>query len=337
MKNKMKIFGLFLLLLVGAFSLDSVLAEDGDGCNLNINVVNQDPYPAVPGSYVDVVFQVSGISSNYCDGVYFEIVPSYPFSLDEGIETTKHISGNTYVAGKNSDWTFAYTLRVAEDALNGNATLTVKYGENSAYITKDFDLEIEDSRTSFDAVIQDYTSEEVSIAIANTGKYTANSVVVRIPTQDGFTATLTDGQMVGNLDSGDYTIITFEITQDKRSEDNGLNFDVYYTDELGFRRVVNMELSVGAGGSQYSSMDFEEGDVPEDFQSMMQGRPGMRQSQGNSKTWIIWTSVILAIIVAGVVIMVILKKKRSRKKIKGGKSDSGIPDWIKNSKEKKKG
>jgi len=35
-------------------------------CNLDAKMINQDPYPAVPGEYVKVVFELTGISSLDC-------------------------------------------------------------------------------------------------------------------------------------------------------------------------------------------------------------------------------------------------------------------------------
>ena len=284
----------FIVLAMFAFSM-AVVSADDDPCALSVSLINQDPYPAVPGSYVKLVFQVSGIDDSSCTGAKVNIEPNYPFSFDDGENSVFVLDGaTTYINDYETAWMIPVKLRVDEDAFDGNASVTVSYGETFTVVSQDFDVEIEDARTTFDAVIQDSTDEEVSIAIANTGKYTANSVVVRIPEQDGFTATSTDGQMVGNLDSGDYTIVTFEIAQ-TRSEDTGLDFDVYYTDSLGERRVVAMELSMGGGSSMgVAAMSFEDGEIPEDMAERMAARGmGPGQVQSNSSEWIKWTIVVL--------------------------------------------
>ncbi len=227
-------------------------------CSLNVSLVNQDPYPATPHNYVKVVFQLSGLENPQCKGAMFQLVPTYPFSLDEN-ESLEILDGSTWIANYKRDWMIPYAIRIDKETLDGDYDLTVKYGEESLSITESFSISIEDSRTAFDAVIQESTSSEVSIAIANIGKYTANSVVVRIPEQENFRTTGTDGQMVGNLDSGDYTIVSFEVTANKASamsfrnnlpqdkeiegeQNNLFQFDIYYTDTLGERRIVNMIL-----------------------------------------------------------------------------------------------
>lgn len=327
MKNN-KIFAFALLVI---FAINFASAAENDICDLTIELISQDPYPATPGSYVDLVFQVDGVENPYCNGAIFMLNPTYPFSLDED-DGIRNLAGSTYIANAKTEWMIPIKLRVDSDALNGETTLNVLYGENYATSSKDFEIEIEDARTNFDAVIQDYTSEEISIAIANTGKYTANSVVVRIPVQDGFTATSTDGQMVGNLDSGDYTIISFEISQDKGHEDSGLNFDVYYTDSLGERRIVNMELSVGAGGSEYSAMNFEEG-VSSEMQERMAAKGISPSSTKSSSSWWIW---ILAIIVIGAGYFFYKKKKVGTNKKKDKNSSEDFPAWMKKDKGRKK-
>ena len=44
-----------LLLVFTLFSFAGVLAE---GCDLDISMINQDPYPAVPDDYVELVEKV---------------------------------------------------------------------------------------------------------------------------------------------------------------------------------------------------------------------------------------------------------------------------------------
>ena len=342
--------GLFMF-----FSMFLVVSVSAENCGLSISLINQEPYPAIPGDYVDVVFQVDGVENPDCEGAIFELITPYPFSVDEN-DTTRVLDGSTWVSKYKTEWMIPYKIRVDEDAFDGNATLTIKYGEETKFISQDFDIVIQDSRTNFDAVIQESTNSEVSIAIANTGKYTANSVVVRIPEQNGFRITGTDGQMVGNLDSGDYTIVSFSLTSmiqrnmqtsdsDKdvkpnfQNQESDLQFDIYYTDALGERRIVNMELPL----QMASTLLTEDGEMPEGF-------PGRNIGQQDSGiNWTFWI-IIVVLIIGGF----ILYKKypeqtkefytKSKQKIKilfnkkkqSNNTSNTIPDWIKNDKNKEK-
>ena len=239
--KKLKFLKVSLALLIILCGLSFVEALNSNSCALKVSLVNQDPNPAVPNDYVDIVFQVSGIQDSYCEGAKFELISSYPFSLDSE-NGTRVLEGSTWTANSNNNWNIPYSLRIDKDTLSGDAEIEVHYapgrGDTSAYSVARFNISIQDSRTNFDAVIQDVASPDISIAIANTGKYAANSVVVRIPDQDNFRVIGTDGQMVGNLDSGDYTIVSFSVAssrsqnlQNAQGKQN-LKFDIYYTNNI---------------------------------------------------------------------------------------------------------
>ena len=223
-------------------------------CNLNVSLVNQDPNPAIPGGYVDVLFQVNGVENVDCDGARFQLIPYYPLSLD--YQDIKILDGSTWTPSSNNVWNIPYSLRVDKDAFDGNAELDVHYSPNNLnsdlFSIKKFSIPIKDTRTDFDAVIQATTTSEVTIAIANIGKYPANSI--RIPEQENFQVIGTDGQMVGNLESGDYTIVSFSILP-RNQEKQLLKFDIYYTDAIGERRILNKELLLSITNTSDSSED----------------------------------------------------------------------------------
>ena len=318
-----------LIVLMQFLVIGLVSAATISECRLNITMINQDPYPAIPGDYVKVVFQVSGVQNPSCGGVKFELIPSYPFSIDGG-ESTKTLEGSTWVADYNTYWMIPYKLRVDKGALDGESEIEVRYsvGNSNLYIQKEFSITIEDSRTNFDAVIQESTTSEVSIAIANIGKYIANSVVVRIPEQENFRATGIDGQMVGNLDAGDYTIVSFSVSPKRIMTGNrtmqsssNLKFDIYYTDGIGERRIVNMELPLAMENSNITAA------------TNIANFAGRTNNRTSGFKWTVWyTGATIALVL--IILSFIIHKIRKKKHHKNNKQDD--PDWIKKSKEKEK-
>jgi hypothetical protein len=308
-------------------------APQNNECKVNISLLNQDPYPAIPGEYVKIVFKVTGLENKLCNGLNLQLVPLYPFSLDNN-DTLRTTEGSNFIQEQNTEWLVPYKLRVDKDAISGDNEIKLNYKALSSvgYITQTFYIDIEDSRTNFDAVIQEVSGSDVSIAIANTGKYTANSVIVKIPKQDSFRASGTDGQMVGNLESGDYTIVSFTIqssmqrnmtrntnSEQRQAQNNNLKFDISYTDTLGERRVVNMELPLSMNSNSTT------------FRNLSQ-----RQSS-QSNIFIKYYYWIIAIVV--IIILFIIYKKRTNLKdyLKKDKhKEIHTPDWVKNSKEKEK-
>ncbi len=347
-----------ILVLISSMSVMQMpkVSASTEDCNLGVVMINQDPYPAVPDSYVNVVFQVSGIGNSYCKGVKFRLVPKYPFSFDAGQDPGwKVVQGSTYIPTGMTDWNLPYKLRVDKDALDGNSSVDVYYGKfdnlsaDLAYnsIIKSFDIVIEDSRTSFDGVLQEASGSSISIAIANTGKYTANSMIVRIPEQENFRVSGTNGQMVGNLNSGDYTIVGFTVTQipnvqrvpgtnsslNRNSLNSDLKVQIDYTDGIGERRTSTLEIPVQGSILTNSTASF-----PNGFGSR-------RQSTGTSifSKWYFWVIVVVVVLV-GLGFLNKYKKRiknavnkgKQKSNEKKDKEDSPEPDWVKKERERKK-
>ena len=87
------IFMIFLVMLgINSNSASAIT----DSCNLDATLINQDPYPAISGSYVEVLFQINGVGGNCENGAFARLMQEYPFSLDAG-DYTRSIKSNTYV------------------------------------------------------------------------------------------------------------------------------------------------------------------------------------------------------------------------------------------------
>ena len=338
----------FLLLTIAVVfamlvSIQISSAETYTSCAPNVSLVSQEPDPAVPGDYLRLVFQISGVDTSVCDGAKFELMPEYPFSLDDN-KTTRILDSYIYTPDQTSVWTISYKIRVDQDAINGENELKVRYSGGhdtnwAAYSTKTFNITIEDSRTSFDGVIQETSGSDVSIAIANTGKYTANSMIVKIPEQENFRVSGTNGQMVGNLDSGDYTIVGFTITRNMQKTPGGINpqtnnnlkVQVDYTDGIGERRTSILEIPLETSFSTNST-------------SSANGNFSNFQRKQNSNIfskWYFWIIIIILLLLGfGFYNKYKTKIKNSFTNIKdkskksSKEESSETPDWLKKEKTK---
>ena len=160
---------------------------------------------------------------------------------------------------------------------------------------KDFDIEVSDAQTQFDGVIQEIEGSSISLALANTGKNVANSVIVKIPKQDNFQAIGTSGQMVGNLDNGDYTIVGFDVKD--IGDENTIMFQIDYTDSIDERRSVILELSLNLDARSSTT------EIPAEFAS----KRGTGVPPTSSTTdWMnyVWAGL-------GFILLIILFKKRN--------------------------
>jgi len=72
--------------------------------------------------------------------------------------------------------------------------------------------------TDFEVVLEETTGSSTTLAIANTGANTASSVIVKIPDQISYATTGSSSVNLGNLEAGDYTLSTFQLSQTSSSD-----------------------------------------------------------------------------------------------------------------------
>jgi len=361
---------IFLVSILLAFALISLVSADTSSVvnyttNSNQGIVvtqlKYSSYPANPGEYIDLWVQAQVVGTVTPSNATFMLNAQYPFSLDasdSGVRSFGQLGSTSVV--------MHFKVRVDQNAVMGDNQLELDYspsgGSTNAWSIKMLDIQIANVQTSFDMVLQDSTSSEVSLAIANTGQNTANSMIVKIPEQKGFSITGTNGQMIGNLDSGDYTLVTFEITKDETGTRN-LTVEIDYTDSIGVRRqtfenvtFLSSSLTSGyafmngtaetavRGGNVTAGTNFSPGQLP----------GGTYSRSGNTTSWVVYV-----VIIAGAIILLIIgsiiyrknskkikehfRKKRYQKdfqtkektEINNSKSQQ-LPDWIKKVKESEK-
>ncbi|UZE93809.1 MAG: hypothetical protein IB618_03515 [Candidatus Pacearchaeota archaeon] len=209
---------------------------------LDVTLLNQDPYPAQPDNYVDLIFKIENEGGSEAEDVLVELLPEYPFSLDPGVSAIKRIGlirGSQYGA----EAVFVkYRVRVDKDAIDGENGIKLRYIYNTEgiwdkFFEKEFDIMIDDPKTDFDIAIQDYSSEtnSLTIAISNIGEQDANSVTIILPEQSSIDIIGSDREIVGGIDADDYTVSSFRVIP---REDAALIVRIAYTDSIGVRREV---------------------------------------------------------------------------------------------------
>jgi len=116
-------------------------------CDLSVSMINQDPYPATPGDYVKVVFQVDGVDNPECGKIYFDLIEKYPLVFDPGQSNEIVINSVDYKKDFKSSLIAPYKIRVDSNALDGDNPIEVKYkyANNQNYETSEFNLNIKNS------------------------------------------------------------------------------------------------------------------------------------------------------------------------------------------------
>jgi hypothetical protein len=275
--------------------------------NIQVKSMRYEPYPVNPGEYFTLWIKAENIGTTLTKNAYFELVPKYPFSLDSNEDAVREYGELT----SEEPVILEYKVRVDKDAVEGTNEIEIRYntdGDDSYWIYKEFDIEVDDAQTDFDLVIQEVSDSEVSIAIANTGKNVAYSVIVRIPEQDDFQATGTNGQMVGNLENGDYTLVGFEIASKSKNAKN-LKVQIDYTDGIGERRSIIKEVNFDTGMSYNISQISQ-------FSGNF-SRNGIRRTQQLIiyQQWWFW-AIIIAVLYAGFKLFKFYKRNKEEKEMK---------------------
>ncbi len=327
--NLILILSIFLINVVSSYEINFSTNSQSSASNIIITQLKYEPYPVNPGEYFDLWIKAQWSGEGNPPDATFELLPQYPFSLDTN-ENVKRSFGKL----NNEPVIMKYKVRVDKDAVEGVNDLKLRFNENGKddfWNVESFDIQVVDAQTDFDLVIQESTSTDISIAIANVGKNTANSLIVRIPQQDNFRVTGTNGQMVGNLDSGDYTIVSFSLIPIGKNTDN-LKVQFDYTDMIGERRSVIKD-------AQFISSPYSSNSTRIRNSNFTRGNFASQQpaSSAPSKIWL-WLIILI------IIILIFYFKKNPDKIDKltfknKHKSDSkklkSTPDWVSKNRIKK--
>ena len=315
--KKIMLFGILILMLVSCvcateyeinFTDFNTYRSSSSYANIQVKSLRYEPYPVNPGEYFTLWIKAENIGMDLTEDAIFELVPKYPFSLDSNEDTIREYGGLT----TEEPIVMEYKVRVDKDAVEGTNELELRYKtdkDDSYWIYKEFEIEVDNAQTDFDLVIQEISDGEVSIAIANTGENVAYSVIVRIPEQDDFQAIGTNGQMVGNLDDGDYTLVGFEI-QSKSKEADELKVQIDYTDEISERRSVIKTIKYGTGSAALpNSMQIPEGMTREEYRAQRMAEMNQKEIY---QEWWFWL-IIIVVLFAGWKGIKFLKKRKEEK------------------------
>ena len=233
---------LFIFILASAF----LAAAEVSTCKLTATLVNQDPYPAIPGERVKLVFQVEGVDNPNCGTVSIELVEDYPFTLDPGSKKVTVIESGTHTSSSYRSFLMTpYDIRVDAAALDGDTPIELRLGASkggtSTYETDEFNVNIQDVRTNFEVSVKDYQSatNTLTFEILNIGESDIEALTIDIPKQDNIEVKGSNRYIIGGLDSNEDTTFSFEAVP----KEGDIKLEILYTDSTNTRRTVEEMVS----------------------------------------------------------------------------------------------
>ena len=227
-----------ILLLLFSAGLSSAVAA----CDLTTTLLNQDPYPAVPGDYVKLVFQVEGLDSPDCKDITFNLLSDYPIEFNPGESGLRTFKKLDYVKDYETNLLIPYEVRINKDALDGSNPIEVRVqSKGDAPVTKTFNIEVDDVRAEFEIYIKDYsyTTNEITIEVLNIKESDIEALAIEIPKQDAIQVKGANKIVVGDLDSNEYTSADFEATL----SDGQFKVNLIYSDAINVRRTVEKTVN----------------------------------------------------------------------------------------------
>ncbi|MBI5066425.1 hypothetical protein HZA97_09400 [Candidatus Woesearchaeota archaeon] len=289
-------------------------------------IIYIDKTKIIPGKKTDLVFTVNNLGNAPLKDLVFYWDEPGNIILPVGSDNTRHIkyleAGQSIplkyevMASVNANPDlYMLNLNLEYDRTNGTEIVKEKTSTKAGVFVG--------GETDFDISFSESTQGQTSLSVANVGSNPALSVTVSVPQQDGFRVQGTNTAIVGNLDKGDYTIVSFNImsnagsnsgsrsnfgnlTEQERqnlrqnlNQNNNLKVLISYTDTTGERQKVEKNVSI-----QFRSLNAD------GTTSTTGTNTNFNRQRTTSTSWnlSIWIPIILVLLVAG--IFVYYKKRK---------------------------
>jgi hypothetical protein len=232
-----------ILLLLATFAICILvlsLVQAEVACTLTTKLINQDPYPATPGDYVKLVFQIDGISNPNCGTVTLALKNKFPISFDPGDSNSYTAESGVFERNYGSFATVPFRVKVSNDAVLGDNPIETSLSYYGAEVLNNFSLSIEELRADFDVYVKNYvpSTNIITLEILNTGKSDTKAVSVIIPPQDSIVVKGPNQNIAGDLDANEYTTTDFEVS----GTGGKVNLQIDYTDKVNVRRSLNKTI-----------------------------------------------------------------------------------------------
>ncbi len=236
MKKSIMLFLLFGVVLLNLQITNAAVLTD---CKPSVTLINQDPYPANPGEYVKVVFQINGLNNPDCDKVSFELKESFPFSFDPDEVRVYEFSGGIYARNFSSGALAPYELRVDKDAVDGDNQIEgiLKYTSADGSVVsqiEQFQINVEGVKVDFEISVREFdvTTNTLTFEILNIGEDDVVALVAEIPKQENIVVKGSNRNIIGDLDASDDTTFRYEASP----KDGEIEIELSYTDSINERR-----------------------------------------------------------------------------------------------------
>lgn len=286
-------------LMVFAFAIMAIIPLAIAAANYNIEIVKVSPTSLIPGEKSELNFELENTGDEDLENVVFSWEEKTGSILPIGLSNTKSIQ--EFDSGDEETLEFdIFTSASAEPGLY-ELTLTLTYENESEKITETSKVGvIVGGETDFDVSVSDVSSSGVVLSVANIGKNPAESVTVVIPTQANFKVGSGSSSIIGNLDKGDYSVASFQITSQSGGSSN-LNVEIQYTDTMGTRQIITKTVQIQSTQTSFSTTDSS--DSVTSFASQ-------NTTDSGNNNWFLIAFILSTILIIVLIVVIIRRNKR---------------------------
>lgn len=174
----------------------------------------------MPGKETELIFTINNNGNSPLRDIVFSWSEAKGIILPIGSDNTRYVK---YLeAGSTAQVKYNVVASVNANPDLYSLNINIEYGSKNESggvgknkLSKTAGIFV-GGETDFDVTFSESSQGQTSLSLANIGNNRALSVTVRIPPQDGFSVQGSTSSIVGNLDKGDYTVVSFQIQQNSR-------------------------------------------------------------------------------------------------------------------------
>ena len=242
-------------------------------------IIHIDKTTLIPGKETSLKFTINNVGSASLRDLTFSWVNEDNIVLPVGSDNTKYVK---YIdVGDSAELDYQVIADSNAEAGLYKLDLTLVYDDPASDTEKEINTIAGvyiGGGTDFDIAFSETSSGQTSFTIANIGSNPASSVSVIVPQQEGWAVSGSNSMIIGNLNTGDYTVASFalqsaqtrltatsqqeDMTQEElmaqRTQTQGyLKIQIAYTDTMGERKLVEKEVSMNSQNLVGTTTDSE--------------------------------------------------------------------------------
>jgi hypothetical protein len=260
-EEMIKKVSLVLLLVLASIVVTSVTAyEVAEWYQMQITLVNQKPDPVSPGEYVEVRFKIENRGTKNAEDITFELLPSFPFSLEPGEEAVKKVGSVWGRQIGDLGVMVKYKLIVDKEAVEGTNYIKARYKiMDGSWATIEFNMSIQ-TRTAM-LGIQAVTLEpeivapgevaRLSISLENLVSSVIENIRLKLDLSSVSFAPVNSSneKLVRSIEPGEKDVIDFILIAESDADADVYKVPItlHYEDELGNNYSTQNTLGLQIG------------------------------------------------------------------------------------------